>query len=130
MARTNDVEFSIKAKLINELSEKYSKKAIEDLLGIVIKEVDKDESLYNIYKDGELIFAKMSLYDIGIIFSKVGERFAYRMCEEADKENNLQETARKADELEQKELENERNNYYTCPFCHAFVRRGTHFHSY
>jgi len=128
MAQTDDVTFSKKRKLIKKLEEKYSKKAIEDFFGIVIKEVDKEEELYNVYKDGELVFAKIASWDIEDIFQEVAASFVDKMCDESDKEDNLEETERKFAELEAEETENERKHYYVCPICHRFVKRGTHFH--
>lgn len=128
MAQTNDVALCKQSTLINQLAEKHSKKGIEDFFGLVIKEVDKENFLYNLYKDGELVFAMIPQWDIEHIFRGVAKQFVELICSEADKEENLEETERKFNELEAMELENERENYYTCPVCYAYVKRGTHFH--
>ena len=128
MAKTSDVAFKEKLKLIDKLEEKYSKKAIEDFFGIVIKEVDTKNHLYNLYKDNELVYAKVPSYAMADLFQSVAYRFIERMCKESEQDDNFEGTERKLSELEEREIENEKENYYTCPGCGAFVKRGTHFH--
>ena len=128
MSRTHDVAVAKRLKIMDQLEDKYSKRAIEEFFGIVIKEVDKNKYLYNLYKDGELVFAKIDLWGIKEIFRSVASRFVSRMCDEAEREENFEETERKANELEEMEKKNEKENYYECPICHAFVRRETHLH--
>jgi len=92
MAKTSVVTFEELLGLINELEEKYSKKAIEDLFGIVIKEVDTESHLYNLYKDNELVYAKMPSYAIAQLFQSVIYRFITRMCKEAEQDDNSEGT--------------------------------------
>lgn len=128
MAKTNDVLLKKRLELIYQLDDKYSKKALEDFFGISIKEIDEKKDLYNVYKDGKLVLANIYSWEIEGVFSSVASYFVNRMCEEAEKENDLEETQRKVAELEKQELENEKQNYYTCPICNEFVKKGTHFH--
>ena len=61
-------------------------------------------------------------------FQSIAYRFIDRMCKEAEQDDNFEETERKLAELEERELENEKENYYTCLYCGAFVKKGSHFH--
>ena len=129
MSRTSDIAIEERRKLIGKLAEKYSKKAIEDFFGIVIKEMDSEKHLYNLYMDNELVYAKAPIYDLPMLFERVMHRFIEQMCKEAEKDDNIEEAERMVAELEAREIANEEANYYTCTSCGAFVKRGTHFHN-
>lgn len=128
MARTSDIAIKERQELLGKLEEKYSKKAIEDFFGIVIKEIDTEKHLYNLYKDNELVYAKVHSFDMVHLFQSIAYRFINRMCTESEQDNNIEETEKKVAELEAREIANEKENYYTCPNCGAFVKKGSHFH--
>ena len=62
MSNTSDIAMKEKKELLDKLEEKYSKKATEDFFGIVVKEIDTEKHLYNLYKDNELVLAKKPIY--------------------------------------------------------------------
>ena len=127
MAETNDVFLSKMVKLIEQLTAKHSVKSTETFFGITIKKVGEDD-VYNVYKNGKLIFAKLERSTVINILGFVTHRLVNRMCDEAEQEDDLKKTDRKFRELEKMEIENEKQNYYTCPICHSLVRKGSHFH--
>lgn len=132
MSRTNDMALEEQQKIIEKLSEKYSKEAIEDFFGIVIKKIDSEEHLeghlYNLYMDNELVQAELIMYEMALLFKSVMHGFICKMCEEAEKDDNIEGAQRMVAELEAREIANEEANYYTCPACGRFVKHGTHFH--
>lgn len=113
----DDIQNSMRDKLIAQLADRHSKKEIEEFFGIVIKEVDKKAYLYNVYKDEKLLIPKITCWDIGIIFHQVADGYSKRVCEEADKEKDLKETDREYAKMQARQSEYEKNNYHTCPVC-------------
>ena len=124
-----DVAFEEQLKVIGKFDKKYSKKAIEDFFGIAIKEVDSEKNLYNLYKDNKLIYAKVHSFVLESIFKAIISRFIGRMCEEAEKDDNIEETERIVAERGAEGMSNSAANHYTCPYCGKYAKKGTHFHT-
>ena len=119
-------------ELIAQLSNNYSKKATEDFFGIKIKVVEKGKR-YNIYKDGELVLPCAEGWQISQILEFVAGKLGLKLChdEELEEEENLEETLKKRAELEEaqaKQDEEDKKNFYLCPDCLKWVRKGSHFH--
>ena len=131
MAKVNEIAQGMKTELIYQLYERYSKKVMENFLkklGIVIKVIDKTNRKYNVYKDDVLVLASVSVWDVEYICKFVIANFTHKFLKSVEEDTALTETETFLNNLEENELKNNRENYYICGVCGAFVKRGTHGH--
>ena len=125
MARTNEIEMKEKLLFVSKHSENYTKEDLATFFGIEIKLEDKE--LYNVYnKEGTLIFPMQYKEEVEELFKELAVRFARKLCSQAEKDENHEEVMKKVQEMESKELENERKNYYQCPICNRFHKKWEH----
>lgn len=110
---------------------KLSNEDIEKILGITITELPKKKGnlpLYNVYRDGKLIYTEMQSWQIEAIYRSFGVWCVECLCETAQKEENIEETNKLNDKQKEKAIQYEKEHYFTCPICHGKYLKGTHFH--
>lgn len=110
---------------IKEMTSMLTPENLEKNFGIVIKKHKSgDEINFNLYKDGELIFADISEYDISEIVEQLGYKVSSIIARKATKDTNTEEVAKRI--VEQKQ---ETREYYICEKCgKRYHKSKSHYH--